>query len=90
MIMDSISKKNSILIVTSETYKDGLPIMVSVTPNGKGRYELEEVDSNFIKSVYGRNNFPNFFRKVVESDNLLYCNKKAKKCLKDGENNTPN
>ena len=77
MIMDSISKKNSILIVTSETDKDGLPVMVSVTPNGKGRYELEEVDSNFITSVYGRNNFPNFFRRVVESDNLLYCNKKS-------------
>ena len=77
MIIDSISKKNSILIVTSETDKEGLPVMVSVTPNGKGRYELEEVDSNFITSVYGRNNFPDFFRKLVESDNLLYCNKKS-------------
>ena len=78
MVMDSLTKNNSILVVTSEIDSDGLPIMVSVTPNGKGRYELEEVDSNFITSVYGRNNFPEFFKRVVESDNLLYCSKKVK------------
>lgn len=77
MIMDSLSNKNSIVIVTSETDLDNLPIMVSVKPNGKGRYELEELDSNFITSVYGRNNFENFFERTVKSNNLLYCNKKS-------------
>lgn len=77
MIMDSLSNKNSIVIVTSETDLDNLPIMVSVTPNGKGRYELEELDSNFITSVYGRNNFENFFERTIKADNLLYCSKKS-------------
>ncbi|MBC3513902.1 MuF-C-terminal domain-containing protein [Ruminococcus bicirculans (ex Wegman et al. 2014)] len=45
------------LIVTSEVDKSGNPIIASIKPNGKGRYEVENVSSNFITSVYGRNNF---------------------------------
>lgn len=77
MVLDSLSNKNSIVIVTSETDSEHLPIMVSVKPNGKGRYELEEIDSNFITSVYGRNNFESFFERTVKSGNLLYCSKKS-------------
>lgn len=77
MIMDSLSNTNSIVIVTSEVDLDNLPVMVSVKPNGKGRYELEQLDSNFITSVYGRNNFENFFERTVRADKLLYCSKKS-------------
>ena len=77
MIMDSISNPQSIIIVTNQNDLDNLPIMVSVKPNGKGRYELEEIYSNFITSVYGRNNFEQFFERIVKTDNLLYCNKKS-------------
>ena len=77
MIMDSVSNNNSIVIVTTETDADNLPVMVSVKPNGKGKYELEELDSNFITSVYGRNNFDKFFERTVKADCLLYCNKKS-------------
>ena len=91
MIIDSPNRKDSIIVVTSEVDKSDNPIIASIKPNGKGRYEVENVSSNFITSVYGRNNFPEFFRRIVQSDNLLFViNKKAKQCLRDGENNTPN
>ncbi len=75
MIMDSISTNNSIVVVTSEIDKDNLPVVISIKPNGKGIYELQNIDSNFITSVYGRGNFETFLNRVVESDNLLYYNK---------------
>ncbi|WP_418620748.1 hypothetical protein [Ruminococcus sp.] len=51
---------------------------MSIKPNGKGRYEVENVSSNFITSVYGRNNFSEYFRRIVQSDNLLFCDKQKK------------
>ncbi len=75
MIMDSTSRNDSIVIVTSEFDRNNNPIVVSVYPNGTGRYELETVDTNFITSIYGRENFGGFLNRVVESDNLLYYDK---------------
>lgn len=81
MVFDSLSRNDSIVIVTSEIDKDNCPIIASVRANGKGKYELEQVDSNFITSVYGRENFEKHINKIIESDNMLYCNKqKVKHC----------
>ena len=60
MVFDSISKKDSLVVVTSEFDTNDNPVVVSVKPNGKGRYEVEEINSNFVTSVYGRNNFIDF------------------------------
>ena len=75
IVADSLSKNDSIVVVTSEFDNDNNPIIASIKPNGKGRYEIEELDSNFITSVYGRNSFPEFFERLKENNNLLFCNK---------------
>lgn len=75
MIMDSTSTNDSIVVVTSEIDRDNFPVVISIKPNGKGIYELQNIDSNFITSVYGRGNFETFLNRVVESNNLLYYNK---------------
>ncbi len=75
MILDSVSKRDSLIVVTSEFDSKDNPILVSVKPNGKGRYEVEEIDSNFITSVYGRNNFTDFFRRAIEQNCVLYVSK---------------
>lgn len=81
MIIDSPNRKDSIIVVTSEVDKSDNPIIASIKPNGKGRYEVENVSSNFITSVYGRNNFPEFFRRIVQSDNLLFCDKQKSQAM---------
>ena len=81
MIIDSPNRKDSIIVVTSEVDKSDNPIIVSIKPNGKGRYEVENVSSNFITSVYGRNNFSEYFRKIVQSDNLLFCDKQKSQAM---------
>lgn len=75
MIIDSPNRKDSIIVVTTEIDKADNPIIASIKPNGKGRYEVENISSNFITSVYGRNNFPEYFKRIVQADNLLFCNK---------------
>ena len=75
MIFDSVSRKDSIIVVSSEYVSLNNPIVISIKPGGKGRYEIEEVSSNFITSVYPKDNFINFFKKELYSDNLLYVNK---------------
>ena len=78
MIIDSPNRKDSIIVVTAEVDKSDNPVIASIKPNGKGRYEVENVSSNFITSVYGRNNFSEYFRRIVQSDNLLFCDKQKK------------
>lgn len=75
MIMDSVSKSDSIVAITSEVDSDKAPIIVSIKPNGNGKYEMKTLDSNFITSIYGRDNFGNFVERVTKSDNVLYYNK---------------
>lgn len=74
MVFDSLSRNDSVVIATSAVDNDNAPILVSFKPNGKGTYELEKVDSNFITSVYGKdNNFSQYIERIVESGNMLYC-----------------
>lgn len=58
-----------------ETDNEELPIIISVRPQGKGKYELAEVESNFITSIYGKDNFLNFIGTVIKEDRMIYCNK---------------
>ena len=41
----------------------------------KASYHLEQVDSNFITSAYGKENAQDFVRRMAENDKLLYLNK---------------
>ncbi len=75
MIFDSTSRKDSILLILSQLDKENCPLIVSVKPNGNGKYNLDVVDSNFITSVYGRENFSKFFARNIELNNVLYCDK---------------
>lgn len=75
MIFDSPARNDSIVVCVSAIDQDNLPIIVSIKPNGTGTYELEKVDSNFITSVYGRNNFEDYIEKIVNEDKMLFWDK---------------
>ena len=75
MIYDSLSRNDSLVVVTSEFDVDNCPIVVSVKPNGQGKYEIEDINSNFITSIYGREGFANHFIDVINQDKLLYLDK---------------
>lgn len=75
MIYDSLSRHDSLVVVTSEVDTENDPIIISIHPNGSGKYDLERVSSNFITSVYGRENFEKHLELEVQADNVLYINK---------------
>lgn len=75
MIYDSLSRQDSLVVVTSEIDIDNEPIIVSVRPSGNGNYNLRRVSSNFITSVYGRENFDRNLELELQADNILNINK---------------
>ena len=75
MVYDSLSRNDSIIAVTSELDNDGLPIIVSVRPNGTGRYEMKTLNSNFITSVHGRNDFMHQIEQAFKNNKILFFDK---------------
>lgn len=75
LIYDSLSRNDSIVVVTSTVDKDNMPIIAVIRPNGQAHYNLEVIDSNFLTSIYGRNNFENQVNQAIEDDKLLFINK---------------
>lgn len=75
MIMDSISRSDSVVVVTDMLDGDGCPIIAALIPNGTGMLDLQTVDSNFMTSIYGRENFNQFVSSAVHKGALIYANK---------------
>lgn len=86
IIMDSLSPNKSadksIVICLNNVDNDNAPIIVSVKPNGQGIYEMENVSSNFITSIYGKENgFANYVERAAKSNNILFWDKEKSQAL---------
>lgn len=75
MLFDSPSREDVLLSVLAETDSDGLPLMAVIKPNGNGFYEMGKTETNFILSVYGKNNFYRYFNGLIEDKKLIYIGK---------------
>lgn len=75
IIMDSLSKDDSVVLVTTQLDNDNLPIMITIKPNGKGIYEAETLESNYITSIYGKDNFEKFIDRNIKENKILYFDK---------------
>lgn len=73
--MDSLSKDDSVVLVTTQLDNDNLPIMITIKPNGKGIYEAETLESNYITSIYGKDNFEKFIDRNIKENKILYFDK---------------
>lgn len=47
---------------------------MAIKPDGKGNYELQEIETNFILSVYGKDDFAKYFSERITPDKLVYFN----------------
>lgn len=81
MILESVTKSGDAVIITSELDGDGLPVVVSVHPDGSGQYNRAEIASNFITSMYGKDGFEGFIFSAVNDGRVLYNNKKRTRTL---------
>lgn len=75
ILAESLTKENSLVAVLNYREQDGNPVIVAVRPNGNAIYELRRVDSNFITSTYGKDNFSEFCQRILDQGKLLYANR---------------
>lgn len=76
LLSDSPARKDALLAVLPEVDGDKLPLIVAIKPDGKGNYELQEIETNFILSVYGKDDFAKYFSERITADKLIYFNEK--------------
>lgn len=75
MIANSPARKDAVVVVLNEVDADKLPLIAAIKPDGKGNYELKELEANFILSVYGRDNFAKYFEERITPEEVVYINK---------------
>lgn len=82
LIFDSLSKQDTIVLVTNELDIDNAPIIVSIKPNGQGVYEISNTNSNFITSIYGKDNgFKDYIDEAINKNKLLFFDKEKSQQL---------
>lgn len=84
MVMKSISptgKNNSWVVVTDVKNQSGEQVIVPIYLNTKGNYNSLEIDTNKVKSIYGKSNIKQLVDNTIKGDinNILYMTKDAKK-----------
>lgn len=75
MVLDSAQRNDAIVFVSDQTDADGLPIVAAIRPNGSGVYEMTSQPTNFLLSMYGRENFDKFIESAARDGRILYVNK---------------
>lgn len=81
LFADNPSRDDAMLVVLCAVDNDKLPLITSVKPDGKGNYELEEIETNIVLTVFGKKNFARYFELALTPDMLLYLNKEKAKNL---------
>ena len=81
-VMDSLTRDDSIIVVTNATRNNAEPIIAAVRFNGKAfDNTIEITNANVITSVYGKEKFNNFIRNNVDNGTILYWNKEKSQDL---------
>ena len=80
MVMDAIDRDgniipDNIIVVTGMVDPDKVPVIIPIKVNDKAQYNGIEVDTNILKSFYGKESFKNFIKRHLEADAILYINK---------------
>lgn len=76
MLSDNPSRSDTLLVVLPEVDSDKLPLIVSIKPNGHGSYSLQEIETNIILTVFGKNDFEKYFESVITPEKIIYFNEK--------------
>lgn len=83
MIMDSLTRNDSIVVLTEMVDKKENPIIAAIKINGRGYVNEIEISANILTSAYGKDNFQSFIDRNAEADTVFYWNKKKTQALFD-------
>ncbi len=71
-LSNDVDRENSFIAILEAKDKNNDPLLVAIRKNGKGYINKLELDTNFIKSVYGKRNYKKFYQQLVENNVILY------------------
>ena len=75
MIMDSLTRDDSVVMLTATTDKQQRPVIAALKFDGSGYMDNLEIEANIITSVYGKDNFNNFIANNAKENAVIYWNK---------------
>lgn len=81
ILAESMTRKDTLIALLDYREQNGTPLLVAIRPDGKALYQVEQVDSNFIMSVYGKDHFQSFLQKMIKEDKLIYVDQEKGKRL---------
>lgn len=76
IIMKSKTREKSVVGVLNDIDVRNMPLLVAISPDEKGFYNFESIDTNLLSSVYGRKDFEKFLndnkeKTLFKDDNVL-------------------
>ena len=81
MILDSMTRDDSVVVLTEVKDKENRPIIAAVKVDGKGYLNDVEIEANILTSTYGKDNFNDFMKRNVDGGTVLYWNKEKTRML---------
>lgn len=81
ILAESMTRKDTMIAMLDYREQNGNPLLVAIRPDGKALYQVEQIDSNFIMSVYGKDHFQSFLQKMIKEDKLIYVDQEKGKRL---------
>lgn len=81
MIADSLTRDDSIVIITEALDSNNNPVIAAIMLNGTGRLDNKFIDANIMTSAYGKNNFQSFINRIADRDSVIYWNRKKSQNL---------
>lgn len=75
MVMDSLTKDDSVVILTSTIDNENRPIIGAIKFDGKGYIDSVRLEANILTSLYGKDNFNDFIQRNINAGTILYWNK---------------
>lgn len=74
--IDLLTVNDALLVVLCAVDGDKLPLIASIKPDGKGHYEMDTVETNLVLTIFGKDNYMNYFQGALTPDKIVYIDKK--------------
>ena len=81
MIMDSLTRDDSVVVLTATTDKENRPVIGAIKFNDTGQLNGQFVNANILSSSYGRKNFEEFIKRNIDENTILYWNNEKSQAL---------
>ena len=81
IIADSLTRNDSVVIITEAIDSENRPVIAAVMLNGIGQLDNKYVNANIMTSAYGKDNFQSFLDRIVDSDSVIYWDEKKSQDL---------